>query len=106
MNILSLWTNISKFCEKNKFFTKYVLKLDSKNGSSGLALLQYPFGSLPEMYGSTTLVQPHYFKTIDRFYSKLIKLGGIVQPYYEGITSISVVCKITHDDQSEVLGTF
>lgn len=57
---------------------KYVLKINSKYGSAGLALVQFPFSSLPEMYSNTTLVQSYYFQTVDRFYSALIKYGGIV----------------------------
>lgn len=47
INILSLSNSIMKFGEANKRHNKYVLKINDKYGSAGLALLQYPFSSLP-----------------------------------------------------------
>lgn len=53
-----------RYCESNKKHRKYVVKINKKSNSSGLALLQYPFSSLPEMYTSTSLVQSHYYHSI------------------------------------------
>lgn len=58
------------------------------------------------MYSNTTLVQPFYFKSIDRFYAYLIKKGGIIQRYEEGIQAISVYLKIHTDGNYTVMGTF
>ena len=49
------------------------------------------------MYANTALIQPFYFRTVDRFFSQLIKEGGIIQRFEEGIQAISVVVKITNN---------
>lgn len=69
-----------------------------------MALLSYPFSSLPELYSNTTLIT----KTmdIDRFYRKLQKEGGIIQVYEDGLTFVSVVLNISLEGSIKVLGTF
>ena len=58
------------------------------------------------MYSNTTLVQPYYFRTIDRFYATFIKKGGIIERYEEGIQAIAVSIKISTDGKFNILGTF
>lgn len=63
-NVFQLSNVLIRYFESHKKHRKYVLKINNHHFSSGLALLTYPFSSLPEMYGSSVLVQPYYFKSI------------------------------------------
>ena len=82
------------------------MKINNKASSSGLALLQYPFSSLPEMYSCTSLVQPYYYKSIEKFYSDFAKYGGVIQFYMEAIKTITVSGRILHDESYLINGTF
>lgn len=83
-----------------------MIKINNYHFSSGVALLTYPFSSLPEMYTNTALVQPFYFKSIEKYYSELTKHGGVVQKYEEGTKTIVLSAKIVHGEDHTVLGTF
>jgi len=50
------------------------------------------------MYSTTALVQPYYFKSIEKFYSELVRYGGVVQKYEEGIKTITLSAKILHGE--------
>lgn len=71
-----------------------------------MALLSYPFTSLPEMYSCTALVQPYYYFSIEKFYNDLIMKGGIIQKYQEGIKTLTVAGKVLHDGSHVIVGTF
>ena len=58
------------------------------------------------MYSNTALIQPFYFRTIDRFFSQLIKEGGIIQRFEEGVQAITVSVKILNNGSYTIEGTF
>jgi len=58
------------------------------------------------MYSNTALVQSHYFKSIEKYFVELVRCGGVVQKYEEGVRLISVSAKIHSDNSHELLGTF
>jgi hypothetical protein len=47
---------MSKFCESNKRYKNYVVKINEYYQSTGIGLLTYPFDSLPSMYSNTAFV--------------------------------------------------
>lgn len=63
-NPFELSNVLIRYFESNKRHRKYVLKINNYSASSGIALLMYPFNSLPEMYTNTVFVQPYYFKSV------------------------------------------
>ena len=68
-NIISLFKMIMNYCGSQSSKQKYVIKINGKYESSGLAILRSSFSSLPEMYSNTTLVEPYYFQEVGIFFS-------------------------------------
>lgn len=96
-NSFELSNVLMRYFESNKRHRKYVLKINNYSASSGIALLMYPFSSLPEMYTNTVFVQPYYFKSVEKFYLEFARQGGVVQKYEEGTKSVTVSAKIASD---------
>lgn len=80
-NVFQFSNILIRYCQSNKKNKKYVIKINNYYSSSGLALLSYPFTSLHEMYTNTVLVQPYYFKSIEKFFIELVINGGVIQKY-------------------------
>lgn len=55
-NIFALSNLIETFCQEIKRSNKFVVKINHQHQSTGIALLSYPFNSLPEMFSNTTLI--------------------------------------------------
>jgi hypothetical protein len=49
------------------------------------------------MYGCTALIQPYYFRSIEKFYSELVRQGGVIQKYEEGTKTIAISAKISEN---------
>lgn len=83
---------------------KFIVKINGRYRSVGLALLTYPFSSLPEMYTNTTLINQGY--TVDEFYHQLIKEGGIIERYDENLTVVGVAINIEQSGEVKPIGSF
>jgi len=53
---MKLSSMLIKFCENNKRYRNYVIKVNKHYQSTGIGLLTYPFDSLPGMYTNTAFV--------------------------------------------------
>ena len=56
LTVMSLLSSIITFCEDNKRYRNYVVKINGHYQSTGIGLLTYPFDSLPHMYTNTAFV--------------------------------------------------
>ena len=56
VTIMELCSLIKLFCESNKRYRNYVVKINNHYQSTGIGLLTYPFESLPHMYSNTAFV--------------------------------------------------
>jgi hypothetical protein len=82
-----------------------LIKLNGRSSSSGLALLTYPFTSMSGMYKNTVFIQTYFFRSVERFYAEMVRVGGVVQRYEEGLKSIAVCAKVFANGSHIVLGT-